>query len=89
MANVKEVLTKPEINFMLSITAPFIALAVTWGVLSARLDYVEKMVIGLQDTYRQQQETNLEIQVKLAEIQKDIAYIRKSFDSYVDTRSCE
>lgn len=89
MADLKEVLTKPEINFMLSIMIPLIALAVTWGVMTSRLEHMEKMVNGLQDTYKEQQQTNLGIQIKLAEIQKDILYIRKSFDAYTSTKNNE
>jgi hypothetical protein len=87
----QDYISKPEVNFFLSILIPLMALAVTWGIFTARLDHVEKMVNGLQETYSQQQRTNEEIKVTLAEIkanqlasQKDILYIRQGLDRHVN-----
>lgn len=77
----KEYLSKPEINFFLSIAIPLIALAVGWGVMTTRLEHVEDTASVLRVDFNKQQSTNEEIKVRLAEIQKDILYIREALDS--------
>lgn len=80
----KDAITKPEINFLLSILIPLTSLAVAWGVITARVDHVEKMVTGLQDKQQQQIDSQLrvneDIKIRLAEMQKDILYIRATID---------
>lgn len=77
---IKDVIQKPEINFWVGLLLPLIGVAVAWGTLTTRLDHVERMVIGLQNKQQiqieQQVTVNEEIKIKLAEIQKDILYIR-------------
>ena len=77
----KDYLSKPEINFFMSIAFPLVALAVAWGVITTRLDHVENTATVLRSDFNDQQKTNEEIKVRLAEIQKDILYIRESLDS--------
>lgn len=78
----KDYLSKPEINFLMSILIPLIGLAVSWGIITTRIDHVEDMTNGLQVEFAKQQATNEDIKIKLAEIQKDILYIRESLDSH-------
>ena len=79
----KDYLSKPEINFLLSIMIPLVAFAVGWGVMTARVDHVEKMTTGLQAEFSIQQAVNEDIKVRLAEIQKDILYIRQALEAHV------
>ena len=76
----KDYISKPEINLFLSILIPLVALAVSWGIFTARLDHTERMINGLQDTYKQQNQINQDIQIKLTQIQTDVLWIRKGLD---------
>lgn len=80
--SMKDALTKPEISFFLSIAIPLIALAVSWGVMTTRIDHIEKLALGLQETYKEQASMNEGIKIQLAEIQKDVLYIRKELDKH-------
>jgi len=73
---IKEAIQKPEVTFWLSIIIPLLAVAITWGATFNRVNHLEKMVLGLQSTYSAQREQNTKIQVQLAEIQKDVLYIK-------------
>lgn len=73
---ISEYISRPEINLFVSVMIPLLGLAVLWGVQTTRMDRLEKMVDSLQTTYTQQQFTNQGIQIKLAELQKDVSYIR-------------
>jgi len=78
----KDALTKPELNFFMSIAIPLIALAVSWGVVTTRIDHQERLLLGLQNEYSEQRNTNESIKITLAEIQKDILYIRTELDKH-------
>jgi hypothetical protein len=78
----KDYLSKPEVNFFLSILIPLVALGVAWGVMTARLDNVDKRVDSLEEINSSQTKINQDIQVRLAEIQKDVLYIRKELDKH-------
>lgn len=69
-----------EINFIIQLAVPLSAVAVSWGIMRAKIAEVENVTRCLSDKYDEQTKTNEEIKVKLAEIQKDILYIRKSLD---------
>jgi hypothetical protein len=79
----KDYLSKPEINFAMSIFIPIVMFGVGWGIMTTRLDHVERMTVGLQDQVELQRKTNAEISVRLAEIQKDILYIRDNLDKHI------
>lgn len=79
----QQYISKPEVNLFLSILIPLVALGISWGILTARLDHVENMALGLQDTYKQQTQTNEDIKVALARIQTDILYIRQEMDRHL------
>lgn len=74
---IKDAISKPEINFWIGLAIPMLGIAVMWGTMTARIDHLEDMTIGLQDTYAEQRVQNTEIQVRLAEIQKDVLYIKQ------------
>lgn len=81
---IRQAIEKPEINFWVSLIIPIIGIAVSWGVLATRVEHVEEMVIGLQSKQQRQIEAqmvvNEEIKIRLAEIQKDIIYVRALLD---------
>lgn len=76
----KDVLTKTWVLFFLSIAIPLMSLAVSYGAVTARLDQAEKEIGLIRAEHTAQRDVNEEIQVKLAEIQKDILYIREKLD---------
>lgn len=80
----KEYLSKPEINFFMSVLIPLIALAVSWGVITTRVNHVEALALGIQEQYNQQVKVNEDIKVSLARIETDILYIRKSLDEHIN-----
>jgi len=82
----KEYLSKPEINFFLSILIPLVAIAVGWGVMTTRVEQLERMTLILQEHYVQQERISNEIKVSLARIETDILYIRKQLDKTVASR---
>lgn len=67
----------------MSIAIPLIALAVSWGVMTTRIDHVEKIAMGIQEEYSKQAKINEDIKVSLARIETDILYIRKSLDEHI------
>ena len=79
----KDYLSKPEINFLLSILVPLVALAVAWGSITTRVNHVESLALGLQNQYAEQQRTNEQIKVSLARIETDIIYIRQGLDKHL------
>ena len=79
---------KPEISFWVPIIVALISAAMSFAVISNKVSNNEKNIIkmearvdvAIQDATRQfdkTSETLLNIQVKLAEIQKDILYIKE------------
>jgi uncharacterized coiled-coil protein SlyX len=50
--------------------------------MTARLDNVDKRVDSLEEINSSQTKINQDIQVRLAEIQKDVLYIRKELDKH-------
>lgn len=79
---IKEVLNKPEINFWVGLVLPLLAIAAMWGSMGTKVSQLEDMTLGLQDTYTIQREQNTRIQVQLAEIQKDVLYIKAELAQY-------
>ena len=88
MNPLKEAIQKPEVNFWLGIIIPIIALAVAWGSLNTRLDNLDfqrteghnayrQHVIDSENRFDAQDVAFTQIQVRLAELQKDISFIRE------------
>lgn len=83
----KEAITKPEINFFLSILIPLIGIAIMWGSITTRIAHLEAQlstveveqrehVIEAEKRFDSIDSVFLEIQVSLAEIKKDIEFIK-------------
>ena len=79
----KDYISKPEINLILSIVVPMVALGIAWGVMTTRINHIESMALGIQDQYKDQMITNEQIKISLARIETDILYIRKSLDYHI------
>ena len=86
---IKQVIEKPEVNFWVGLLIPIIGVAVSWGVLTTKVNNIDEKVNYRHDLYLiSEQECNdklskqdtvlLDIQVRLAEIQKDIIFIKTS-----------
>lgn len=82
----KEYLSKPEINFMLSILIPLLALAVAWGIFSQKVNHLEAMTLGLQRQYDLDKSDREDLKIRIAEIQKDISYIREKLDEHTNQK---
>lgn len=87
----KESLQKPELNFWIGIIIPLIGIAVAWGIMQNRIGNLENRFdyfgsrfvdrqVEVDARLEKRDEILLDIQVKLAEIQTDLAYIKKSLD---------
>ena len=87
MRMIKDALQKPEINFWIGLIIPLVAIAVAWGVNNTRLSNLENWFDFFGGRYEErvkQVDTKMDaqdvaftqIQVRLAEIQKDISFIR-------------
>lgn len=79
---------KPEISFWLAVIIPLLGIAVQWGVFTSRIGQIEKDIVrvqGIQDHHLEQEEQDgrdldirlLNMEIQLAEIQKDISFIRE------------
>ena len=73
----KDTITKPEVGFFLSIVIPIIGVAIGWGIFSTRVNYLETAVAELKKDCDGTSVTLIEIKVQLAEISKDILYIKE------------
>lgn len=71
---------KPEVSFWIAIIIPLLGVAVSWGVFTNRIENVEKSVAKLETISTLQITTTQEIQIRLAEIQKDLSHIREALD---------
>ena len=86
----KEFISRPEVSFWVPIIVTVVSIAISFTVLSARVQSLEtygstplraELESHIKANDAQQlldQQRYTEIQVKLAEIQKDILYIRES-----------
>lgn len=83
-----ELLQKREFNFWLNIISPIISIAVAWAVLSTTVASQQKQIDALERTVGEHRTDDLrrfeevsgtytEIQIRLAEIQRDIVYIKE------------
>ena len=84
---IKEAIQKPEVSFWLAIIIPLLGFAIQWGVLSTKITACGsncQEVNGRLDIHIEKAEANdrsidislTQIKVQLAEIKKDIQYIR-------------
>lgn len=85
--NIKETIQKPEISFWMALIIPIVGIAIQWGVMTSTLSAMQNNHDRLRSEYdahivkteldnRAKDLQLLQIEVKLAEIQKDISFIR-------------
>ena len=86
---IQDVVKKPEISFWMALILPILGFAVAWGVFSNRLDSLEERFNYFGGRFQEHEITAdaqfhlvdgqfTFIQVTLAEIQKDILFIKES-----------
>lgn len=91
MSAIKEAITEADLKFWIQLGGIVATMAVGWALLSAKVEANASQINTLQTALERQQtecretheKINLqmtEIQVALANIQKDIIYIRKEID---------
>lgn len=84
MENIK----RHDLTFWISIISPIVYIAVAWAILSTNVTNQQKQIDDLQKTVSSHREDDLsrfqrldntynQIQVQLAEIQRDIVYIKE------------
>lgn len=89
--NHRDIISKPEVSFWIPIITAVVGVAMSWAALTAKIDSIYDKSVDLRADYEEtrgkvemaltkQEQTLLEIQVKLAEIQKDILYIREKLE---------
>jgi len=89
MRMIKDALQKPEISFWVGLLVPLIGVAVSWGVITTRLDTLEERLNYFGDRFVDRQvavdsrldkrdEVLLDIQVTLGRIQTDLEYIKQA-----------
>ena len=85
---IKDVIQKPEVAFWIAIIVPILGIAMGWGVFATRLSTLEDRFnyYGARFEAREtlvnnkledQDKVFLDIQVRLAEIARDITFIRE------------
>jgi hypothetical protein len=80
----KNYLSMPLVNFVLSVVTALIPVAIWTGIMSARVENIEKNMIIMQKQYSDQVQVNQEIKVSLARIETDIIYIRQGLDKHLN-----
>ena len=65
------------VKLALAIIIPLLAIAVTWGALNARVEQLYERQTILEAHLERYDSTLLTIEIRLAEIQRDILYIRE------------
>lgn len=74
-------ITPKGLQLVMAFLIPLLALAVSWGVWTTRIDSLECRLAEQTTKLERYDATLLTIQVQLAEIQKDLTYIRKQVDA--------
>ena len=85
---IKELITKPEINFWIPIIITLVSIAVAWSTGMARLDRVcdrvdtlekrvESHIVLAEQVWDERDDQYTQIQVTLAEIQKELIYLNE------------
>lgn len=81
-------LKKRELNFWMNILSPVVSLAIAWSVLSTTVTHQQKQIDSLEKTVTEHRADNLrrfeelsttytKIEIQLAEIKRDIIYIKE------------
>ena len=72
----KDFLSKPELAFWIPIIILIVSFAVGWGVVTARLDNIDRRLVSAEAKIETQLEVNQSIMVSLEGISKDVQYIK-------------
>ena len=80
----KEVVTKPEVSFFVSLMIPLIAVGISFGIATARLDNIDRRLVTAETKIENQIELIQEVNIGLTGIQKDIQYIKAALDIHIN-----
>ena len=80
MTNGDRPITAKSVQFIMAILIPLLCLAVSWGVWITRVDSLECKLAEQSAKIERYDSTLLNIQIKLAEIQRDTQYLRERLD---------
>lgn len=72
----KEVIEKKEVQFVAWLMALVVSIAIPFITYGARIDQLEKQTANLESTRQELTITLTDMQVRLAQIQKDIEYLK-------------
>lgn len=86
--NMNDLINKPELNFWIPIITSAVAIAIAWGIMSSRVASLEERFNYFGGRFQDREEyvdarlkeqdtAFLDIKIKLAEIQKDILFIKE------------
>lgn len=88
-----DTIKKPEFNFWYPLIVMFLGVGITWGATTTKISSLEERfnyfggrfqdrVDLVDEKLNKQDDVFLDIQVKLAEIQKDILFIKESLNDH-------
>jgi len=80
---IKDWLSKSEITFFMSIIIPLTALGISWGIMTARLQEIDRRQVIIETKLETQIQTNQEIKISLTQLEKDIQYIKVALDKHI------
>lgn len=80
MTNEKPI-TPRNVSFILSILIPLLALAISWGVWTTRVDSLESRLAERTAQAERADNALVDIKIQLAEIKTDLVYIRKQVEA--------
>ena len=86
-----DTINKKELNFWYPLIISFVGIGITWGVNTSRLNNLEERfnyfgtryenrIIAVDTKLEKQDYVFVDIQVRLAEIQKDILFIKETLN---------
>ncbi len=79
----KQSITLGDVKAWLPVILVLVSLVVGWTLMDQRIQQVTVQQVLMATQLREFAQENTNVKVKLAEIQKDIAYIRVSLDEHM------
>jgi hypothetical protein len=67
----------------MSIIIPLTALGISWGIMTARLQEIDRRQVIIETKLETQIQTNQEIKISLTQLEKDIQYIKVALDKHI------
>jgi len=67
-------------DILLKIIIPLLTLAVAWGVMETKISHFDTRITKVEDKIERLDETFVKIEIRLAEIQKDIQAINNKLE---------